>query len=159
MYWYGESGVLWLHVVLNPLPDGLLQGLANDVTDQLELSHDDRTTLQTWLECHDSSDGFLERMPRECIRVSQIGGFGRCEIRVIVDQHDFSEQSSQHQGVSGGRADMPGAYDDNAAICTCRVGHNTDLSVLGMASRGPSRASTSSTSCSTRPSRSASSLS
>ena len=31
---YGESGTLWLHVVLTPLPDSLLQGIANDVTER-----------------------------------------------------------------------------------------------------------------------------
>ena len=31
---HDESNMLWLHVVLNPLPDGLLQGIANDVTER-----------------------------------------------------------------------------------------------------------------------------
>lgn len=31
---HDESSTLWLHVVLNPLPDGLLQGIANDVTER-----------------------------------------------------------------------------------------------------------------------------
>jgi len=59
------------------------------------------------------------------IGVAKVSGFRRCQCSVVIDQHDLAEQGSQHQSVSGRRADVAGAdnCDTLASVVEKIVAH------------------------------------
>ena len=52
---------------------------------------------------------------RQRIGIGYVGRLCLCQGEVVIDQHDFAEQRSKHQGIGRRRSDMARSDDRNPA--------------------------------------------